>query len=71
MGDYVNNKSEPLFDPDEDKDLTESEKWHLAFAAVDKHNDERPAVDKGARNWLITLALLTIIVLFIIWWFSN
>lgn len=50
----------PLFDPEEDREYTEAEKWNIAYAAVDRYYDYTPGIDKGARFWLMVCVILTI-----------
>lgn len=51
----------PLFDPEEDREYTEAEKWQIAYEAVDRYYDEAPGIEGGARFWLLVCVALTVI----------
>lgn len=61
----------PLFDPEEDRNYTEEEKWRIARAAVDQHYDDNPNEGMGLAAWVAVAFVIAVIVIvsFLIWRF--
>lgn len=58
----------PLFDPEDDREHTEYDKWDTSYADADRHMNEKPGVEKGARIAILTCSILTAVVGLVLYW---
>lgn len=64
----------PLFDPEENRDYTESEKWNIAYRAADRYYDQKPGVEKNALVAIAvcsSITFLSSIAILMAYWLSK